>query len=102
MELFKDIGKLITENNLYATAIAMLFTSFITELVYSVADNLIIPFIDFDINKNKKNDLKELKQVQMKIFGVKLNIGRFLFSLVRFIIMIFILLFINKLNIKKQ
>lgn len=102
MNLFKEIGDLIKDNNLYATAIAMLFTSFATELAYSLADNLIIPFIDFDINKNDKNDFKELKSIQITLFGVKLNFGKFLYSFIRFIIMIFILLMINKLNKKNK
>lgn len=102
MKLFEDISNLIKDNNLYATAIAMLFTSFATELAYSLADNLIIPFIDFDINNNNKNDFKELRSIKITLFGVKLNLGKFLYSFVRFVIMIFMLLFINKLNKKNK
>ena len=56
MKLLEDIGNLIKDNNLYATAIAMLFTSFATVLILVVLIEALAE-LSSDIDDNKDDSV---------------------------------------------
>jgi large-conductance mechanosensitive channel len=86
----------IKSNDLYAVVIGTIFSQFLTELFHSFTNDLIMPMLNLDINKNNVNDVHELKDLKIKFFNIKFKVGSFLVSFVRFIIVVCILLMINR------
>ena len=86
----------IKSNDLYAVVIGTIFSQFLTELFHSFTNDLIMPMLNLDINKNNVNDVHELKDIKFKFFNVEFKIGSFLVAIVRFIIVVCILLMINR------
>ena len=63
MNILNDISEFVEKNRLYNIIIGTVISSFITEVAYSILNNLIMPFFDF--NNNKKSDIVELKKIQV-------------------------------------
>lgn len=96
MKLLGDIAHFFEENRLYAIIIGTVISSFVTEVAFSIINNLIMPIFDF--NFNNKSDITELKTVQFNILGKKIKIGNFLYSFIRFFIVLVIFVYIDKLR----
>ena len=86
----------IESNDLYAVVIGTIFSQFLTELFHSFTNDLIMPMLNLDINKNNINDVTELKDLKIKAFNVEFKVGAFLVAFVRFVIVVCILLMINR------
>ena len=56
----------------------------------------------FDFNFNNKSDITELKKITITFFNKKIEIGKFLYSFVRFIIVLIIFKNIDKLRKPKK
>ena len=93
---FEELDNFIDTNSIYSVVIGTIFSQFLTELFHSFTNDLIMPILNLDINKNDKNDVTELKDLKFKMFNIDFKIGSFLVALVRFIIILCILLMINK------
>ena len=67
------------------------------ELLYSIANDVIIPIIDSRVdNKDDENDLKAFRNYQVKFLGGKINLGSFLLTLIKVIfILVIIYLFVK-------
>lgn len=100
MNILNDISEFVEKNRLYNIIIGTVISSFITEVAYSILNNLIMPFFDF--NNNNKSDIVELKKVQVKLLGRNFKIGNFLYSIIRFSIVLLILVYFNKTRMKKK
>lgn len=86
----------IESNDMYAVVIGTIFSQFITELFHSFTNDLIMPMLNLDINKNNVNDVTELKDIKIKFYNIEFKVGSFLISFVRFVIVGCILLMINR------
>lgn len=100
MNIITDISHFFEANRLYAIIVGTVISSFVTEVAYTIINNLIMPLFDF--NFNNKSDITELKKLQIKIFNKKIEIGKFLYSFVRFIIVLIIFIYIDKLRKPKK
>jgi large-conductance mechanosensitive channel len=100
MKILNDISTFIEDNRLYNIIIGTVISSFVTEVAYSIINNIIMPFFDF--NNNKQSDLIELKKLKVKIIGKNIHIGMFLYSIIRFLIVLIILVYISKARTKKK
>ena len=98
MTFIDDFKNFANDNRLYSVIIGTVMASFVTEFAYSLINNIIMPLIETDFNNNKKSDIKELREIEYNFFGRKILIGKFLYSLIRFIVIIVILVMINKVK----
>ena len=101
MSFAEDLKLFVSENRLYSVIIGTVLASFVTEVSYSAINNLIMPLINTDFNRNNVNDMDDIKQWEVKIFSKRIFIGKFLHSFIRFAIILFILVHVNKLKVKK-
>ena len=101
MGFLKDLQFFVDQNRLYSVIIGTVLASFVTEISYSAINNIIMPLITTDFNKNNKDDMKDLQSLEIKIFKKKILIGKFLYSFIRFSIILIILVYVNKLKNKK-
>ena len=99
-----NFTKIIMSNSvLFGISIAVLST-FVNELVFSLINDIILPIIDRDGNNDNDPDINKIKNLTVKTNGITFKIGAFIVSLIRFIILIFILFIISLviLNINKN
>ena len=102
MSFVNDLKLFITENRLYSVIIGTVLASFVTEVSYSAINNIIMPLLNTDFNRNNKDDMDDIKQWEVKIFSKRIFIGKFIHSFIRFGIILFILVHVNKLKLKNQ
>lgn len=98
-----NFTKIIMSNSvLFGISIAVLST-FVNELVFSLINDIILPIIDRDGNNDNDPDINKIKNITVKTNGITFKVGAFIVSLIRFIILIFILFIISLviLNINK-
>lgn len=100
MSFYSDLKLFVSENRLYSVIIGTVLASFVTEISYSVINNIIMPILTTDINNNKKDDMKDLQSWEVNIFSKKIYIGKFLYSFIRFAIILVILVYINKMKVR--
>ena len=91
---FNDITDLFLKNTiLFAISIAVLST-FINELVFSFINDIVLPILDRDSNDDNEPDINKIKTMTVKTSGITFRVGSFIISLIRFIVLIFILFII--------
>ena len=100
MSFIVDLKSLVSENRLYSVIIGTVLASFVTEISYSAINNIIMPILTTDLNNNKKDDMKDLQKLEVIIFSKKIMLGKFLYSFIRFTIILIILVYVNKLKKK--
>lgn len=98
--IMNDFTSFIKENNLVRASISLVVSTFVYDLLLSFGNNILLPLINFDINKNNKPDFKELKNIKITLLGKQLKIGAFMSSLIKFIVMTTIVFIIYNLNKK--
>lgn len=87
-----DVNKQL-KNTLLITVIA----ASLTEVLFSLVQNVIIPLFDVDVDGD---DVKELDSISKKVIivnGRKLYIGKFLYLFIKFLLVVFSILIISKL-----
>ena len=100
MSFIVDLKSFVSENRLYSVIIGTVLASFVTEISYSAINNIIMPILTTDLNNNKKDDMKDLQKLEVIIFSKKIMLGKFLYSFIRFTIILIILVYVNKLKKK--
>ena len=95
MEIVNDFFIFLKNNNILPTIIATVMSTFITQLVTSFADDIIMPIIYRDGDNDGKADIKSLENTIMKVNGVSIKIGKFAVVLIK-VTLIFIILFLFK------
>lgn len=89
--VFSQITDLFLKNTiLFAISIAVLST-FINELVFSFINDIVLPILDRDSNDDNEPDINKIRHMTVKTSGITFKVGSFIISLIRFIVLIFIL-----------
>jgi large-conductance mechanosensitive channel len=93
--IFKEFILFLKNNNIMSTIIATVLSTHVTELTTSFADNIILPIIYRDGNRDGKSDVKEVENYILKVKGIDFKLGKFYVVFLK-VFIIFILLFIIK------
>lgn len=88
----------LKNNNIMATIVATVLSSYVTELTTSFADDLILPIIYRDADGDGKADIQSLKKLKYKTYGITFKIGNFITVLLK-VAIVFIVLFLIKRSI---
>ena len=68
--IFKEFILFLKNNNIMSTIIATVLSTHVTELTTSFADNIILPIIYRDGNRDGKSDVKEIETYILKVKGI--------------------------------
>lgn len=98
MSLLSEFEEFLSKNNVGATILATVMSTYITELGVSFSDNLILPIIDQDLDGDGKPDIGKLKNIVFNIGRCKLKVGQFLITFTKVILM-FVIIFMIQRNI---
>jgi large-conductance mechanosensitive channel len=93
--IFKEFLSFLKNNNIVSTIIATVLSTHVTELTTSFADNIILPIIYRDGNRDGKPDINSIDNYIFKINGINFKLGKFYIVFTK-VLIIFILLFIIK------
>lgn len=92
----------LKENNILQVAIAAVLSDRINDVTNSFVDNLVMPIINRDANRDGIKDIKQFEEKQITILGVDFNVGKIVISTFKFLLVTYILFIISKLaNIRK-
>lgn len=98
MDTQNNLNNLLKFNYLVKTSFTIIFGKVFTKICYSFIDNIILPIIYIDFNKNNKSDINYLKNKTFNIFGIKFKFGVFFIDSIKFLFTILILYILNKMN----
>ena len=89
---FKDF---LVKNKAFATAASIVIATQINDFAISFTDNLIVPIINRDYNKDGVADIKQFENTELHVFGIKLKIGKFVIDIIKFIMVIYLVFVIS-------
>ena len=99
MENFIEFFK---NNNILTIVLASIISERVSEIVSDMVDCIILPIVNQDADNDGIHDIVKIEDKILKIYGIKLKIGKITVTLVKFIIILFIIyrfiLIINKNN----
>lgn len=101
MNIISEFSIFLKNNNIMATIVATVMSTYVTELTTSFADDIILPIIYRDADGDGKADITALKTYKIKTSGITFKVGNFITILLKVFIVFMILFVINKFLTKK-
>jgi len=87
----------LKENNIITTAIAAILSDRINEVTNIFVNSVVMPFINIDLDNDGKEDIKKLEDVSVNVFSAKLEIGKLIYAIIKFVIIMYVVFIISKL-----
>ena len=97
MSLIKNI-KIFLEDNQNEILIAIIVTllsSSVSNVGTSLAENILSPLANIDLNRDGKSDKQNLEEWVVNISGAEIKIGKFILSLLELLIILIIISILN-------
>ena len=101
MDFLEEFVMFLKNNNIMATIVATVMSTYVTELTTSFADDLVLPIIYRDADGDGKADINKIKEYEYKISGVTFKIGKFITILLK-VTVVFLVLFVINRNFQRQ
>ena len=101
MDFLEEFVIFLRNNNIMATIVATVMSTYVTELTTSFADDLVLPIIYRDADGDGKADINKIKEYEYKISGVTFKIGKFITILLK-VTVVFLVLFVVNRNFQRQ
>lgn len=89
--------KFLKEHNIIATAIAAILSDRINEVTNAFVNNMIIPIINRDADGDGIKDIQKLEDKIITYKGIRLEVGRFFLSIIKFVIVTYIIFILAKI-----
>jgi len=80
----------LNNNNVATIIIASIIAERISELSRALIEYIVMPIINIDINGDNKKDIGAVEGLYISLFGIKLEIGKFIIVLLKFAIITYI------------
>ena len=88
--------KFLSENNVFTIVIASILSEKLSELITSIIDNIILPVINRDGDGDGNRDIKDIEEYEIIVSCMKFKPGKVLVSLIRCIIITYLIFIIVK------
>ena len=92
--MFKDFFTFLKNKNIEGLIVGSILSSRIDTISEDLLNYIILPILSIDRDNDGKADITVLEKMNINIYGITFEIGKFLISLIKFII-ILLLLFIS-------
>ena len=102
LSAINDFIIFLNENHILATVVATVISTYITALSKSFSNDILLPIIYRDGDKDGKEDIKKYEDIIFEVFKIKFRIGNFLIELFKFFSMTFLIFMLTKGNYKKN
>jgi len=80
----------LSKNEILSSVLIAIIAGNINKMSDSLTENIIIPIIDIDIDGDGETDGRRLINYELKIGGLNFKIGKFITSVVEFIIILYL------------
>jgi large-conductance mechanosensitive channel len=94
--------KFLSDNNVFTIVIASILSEKLSEFITSFIDNIILPIINRDGDNDGERDIKSVEEYELVISGMKFKLGKVLMSLIRCIIITYLIFILIKVIEKKK
>lgn len=88
----------IGRNNIVRYALAAIISERISEITSGFVEHIVMPIINTDLNNNGIRDIDEIKKLEdreIEIRGIKFKLGKVVFSIIKFIVVVFLIFIIS-------
>ena len=92
-----DFISFVKNNHIIESIVSTTLSFKTNELVDSFWKNIAVQFINIDKDNDGKADIQELEKLKIEFFGIKLFIGKFFITLIKFITILLIVYYFNKI-----
>lgn len=92
----------LKSKQIFSMLVAAILSERVTDIFNTFLDKLLFPLIKTDINNDGVNDITSIKNITIDIHNKKIEIGHLLVSVVKFIIVMYILYLLYKLLLKNN
>lgn len=87
---FNNFIDFLQKNQVFGITVATLLSGRISELSSSIAEHLLAPLLDVDIDNDGISDRVELENKTLTIRGKKIQIGKVYVAILKFIVLTYI------------
>jgi large-conductance mechanosensitive channel len=97
LSIFNFVGfvNFLKKNSVISLALAAVISNQLNKLTESFVDDLIMPIVNIDSDKDGVEDIKKLQEKELHIFNIKFKIGNFLFLILKFCIITYIIFLLS-------
>lgn len=88
--MYSDLLDFVSENSLMSSVIGTIIALNANDMAKSLADDVIIPIFDRDLDDDGRPDVNIIKNFKVTITGVPVRMGEFLLKVLRLLIIIVI------------
>ena len=88
--MYYDLLDFVSENSLMSSVIGTIIALNANDMAKSLADDVIIPIFDRDLDDDGRPDVNIIKNFRVTITGVPVRMGEFLLKVLRLLIIIVI------------
>lgn len=81
----------LTDKDIITTAIAAVISYGLRDVTESLINNIVMPIIDKDTDKDGKRDFKKIEEKVITINNIKFSVGKLTIDILKFIILMYIL-----------
>jgi large-conductance mechanosensitive channel len=92
---FKYFINFLVENKIHGLIIGNILANGAFELTNSILNNIFVPLINVDMNYDGKSDIETISNKSIKIFNSKIRYGRVIISVIKIILVSYILFIIT-------
>ena len=94
----------LKNNKAHTIILASIISTYCLEFINSFTDDIIIPILNIDLNRDGKADLHSIKDFKIKVLGIEFKIGNLIYTTIKtsFILGIIFLLRNKILNFDKK
>lgn len=99
--MYSDLLDFVSENSLMSSVIGTIIALNANDMAKSLADDVIIPIFDRDLDDDGRPDVNIIKNFKVTITGVPVRMGEFLLKVLRLLIII-VIVFLVYMIFKKR
>ena len=81
----------LIENKVFVTAVGLVIGKYLEMVSDSFFDNMILPIFNKDTDKDGVNDFQHLIDYKLETYGIKFNVGQFVYDLFKFGLILYII-----------
>ena len=86
----------IVKQGIIDDAIGVAIGKHIGNVTESLFNNVVLPLFKIDLNNDGNGDFNLLENYNIKLFNVKLNIGKFIVDFIKFFVILYLLILISR------
>jgi large-conductance mechanosensitive channel len=92
--------KFLKDQGVFSLAIAAVLSDHINGILNCIIENIIMPVINRDSDKDGVEDIKKLEDWSLEVSGMKFKFGKLLISVLKFLFVAYILFLLFKMGQK--